>query len=143
MSTHLKTPVAIPATESNREAINQDRRKLLVSAAMGLAAAGAASLFPIRAAPAATNDAIRPFHINVPEEDLQELERIEERFTPLVRRCKELGRALRIGTNHGSLSDRIMNRYGDTPAGHGRVRARVPRICEDEGYRDVVFSMKA
>ena len=75
MSTHLKTPVAIPATESNREAINQDRRKLLVSAAMGLAAAGVASLFPIRPAPAATNDAIRPFHINVPEEDLVDLRR--------------------------------------------------------------------
>jgi len=75
MSTHLKTPVATPATESNREAINQDRRKLLVSAAMGLAAAGAASLLPIRAAPGATNDAIRPFHINVPEEDLVDLRR--------------------------------------------------------------------
>jgi pimeloyl-ACP methyl ester carboxylesterase len=75
MSTHLKTPVAIPATATNREAINQDRRKLLVSAAMGLAAAGAASLLPIRAAPGATNDAIRPFHINVPEEDLVDLRR--------------------------------------------------------------------
>jgi pimeloyl-ACP methyl ester carboxylesterase len=75
MSTHLKTPVAIPATATNREAINQDRRKLLVSAAMGLAAAGAASQLPIRAAPGATNDAIRPFHINVPEEDLVDLRR--------------------------------------------------------------------
>jgi hypothetical protein len=75
MSTHLKTPVAIAAAESNREAINHDRRKLLVSAAMGLAAAGAASLFPIRPAPAATNDAIRPFRINVPEEDLVDLRR--------------------------------------------------------------------
>src|SRR5256885_13120049 len=46
-----------------------------------------------------------------------ELERIEEQFTPLVKLCKELGRAMRVGTNHGSLSDRIMNRYGDTPLG--------------------------
>jgi pimeloyl-ACP methyl ester carboxylesterase len=75
MSTHLKTPVAIAATESNREAINHDRRKLLAGAAMGLAAAGAASLFPIHSAPAATNDAIRPFRINVPEEALVDLRR--------------------------------------------------------------------
>jgi pimeloyl-ACP methyl ester carboxylesterase len=75
MSTHLKTAVAIAATESNREAINHDRRKLLAGAAMGLAAAGAASLFPIHSAPAATNDAIRPFRINVPEEALVDLRR--------------------------------------------------------------------
>jgi pimeloyl-ACP methyl ester carboxylesterase len=75
MSTHLKTAVAIAATESNREAINRDRRKLLAGAAMGLAAAGAASLFPIHSAPAATNDAIRPFRINVSEEALVDLRR--------------------------------------------------------------------
>jgi len=73
MSTHLKMAVAIAATESNREAINHDRRKLLAGAAMGLAAAGAASLFPIHSALAATNDAIRPFRINVPEEALVDL----------------------------------------------------------------------
>ena len=75
MSTHLKTPVAIAATEANREAINHDRRKLLAGAAMGLAAAEAASLFPIHSALAATNDAIRPFRINVPEEALVDLRR--------------------------------------------------------------------
>ena len=75
MSTHLKMAVAIAATESNREAINHDRRKLLAGAGMGLAAAGAASLFPIHSAPAATNDAIRPFRINVPEEALVDLRR--------------------------------------------------------------------
>ncbi len=75
MSTHLKMAVAIAATESNREVINHDRRKLLAGAAMGLAAAGAASLFPIHSAPAATNDAIRPFRINVPEEALVDLRR--------------------------------------------------------------------
>ena len=72
-----------------------------------------------------------------------EIERVADRFRPLVRRCKELGRAMRIGTNHGSLSDRIMNRYGDTP--HGMVESALEflDVCEDEGFRDVVFSMKA
>jgi (E)-4-hydroxy-3-methylbut-2-enyl-diphosphate synthase len=53
----------------------------------------------------------------------EELERLHVAFSPIVLRCKELGRAMRIGTNHGSLSDRIMNRYGDSPARHGRVCA--------------------
>ncbi len=73
----------------------------------------------------------------------EELERVAERFRPLVRRCKELGRALRIGTNHGSLSDRIMNRYGDTPQGMVASALEFVAVCEDEGYFDVVFSMKA
>jgi (E)-4-hydroxy-3-methylbut-2-enyl-diphosphate synthase len=73
----------------------------------------------------------------------EELERVAERFRPLVRRCKELGRAMRIGTNHGSLSDRIMNRYGDTPEGMVESALEFLDVCEDEGYRDVVFSMKA
>jgi len=72
-----------------------------------------------------------------------ELERVAERFRPLVRRCRELGRAMRIGTNHGSLSDRIMNRYGDTPAGMVESALEFLAVCEDEGFRDVVFSMKA
>src|SRR5262245_33440775 len=71
----LKTPVTIAATQPNRETINHDRRKLIASAAMGLAAAGAASLFPMRPAPAATNDAIRPFRINIAEADLVDLHR--------------------------------------------------------------------
>jgi (E)-4-hydroxy-3-methylbut-2-enyl-diphosphate synthase len=72
-----------------------------------------------------------------------EIERAAARFRPLVRRCKELGRALRIGTNHGSLSDRIMNRFGDTP--HGMVESALEflDVCEDEGFFDVVFSMKS
>lgn len=72
-----------------------------------------------------------------------ELERIRERFTPLVRLCKEHGTAMRIGTNHGSLSDRILSRYGDTP--HGMVESAMEflMICEDEGYHDIVLSMKA
>jgi (E)-4-hydroxy-3-methylbut-2-enyl-diphosphate synthase len=73
----------------------------------------------------------------------RELERVAERFRPLVRRLKELGRALRIGTNHGSLSDRIMNRYGDTPLGMVESALEFLAVCEDEGFRDVVFSMKA
>lgn len=72
-----------------------------------------------------------------------ELERIEERFKPLVLRCKELGVALRIGTNHGSLSDRIMNRYGDTPEGMVESALEFVRICERYGFRDIVLSMKA
>ena len=73
----------------------------------------------------------------------EELERVAERFRPLVRRCKELGRALRIGTNHGSLSDRILNRYGDTPQGMVESALEFLDVCEDEGFYDVVFSMKA
>jgi (E)-4-hydroxy-3-methylbut-2-enyl-diphosphate synthase len=73
----------------------------------------------------------------------EELERVAERFRPLVRRCKELGRAMRIGTNHGSLSDRILNRYGDTPQGMVESALEFLAVCEDENYFDVVFSMKA
>src|SRR3990172_915329 len=72
-----------------------------------------------------------------------ELMRIRERFTPLIKVCKEYGTAMRIGTNHGSLSDRIMNRYGDTPLGMVESALEFTRICEDEGFYDIVFSMKA
>ncbi len=72
-----------------------------------------------------------------------ELERIRERFTPLVLFCKEHGRALRIGTNHGSLSDRIMNRYGDTPLGMVESALEFARIARDLGFHDFIFSMKA
>ena len=73
----------------------------------------------------------------------EELERVADRFRPLVRRCRELGRALRIGTNHGSLSDRILNRYGDTPLGMVESALEFLDVCDDEGFVDVVFSMKA
>jgi len=73
----------------------------------------------------------------------EELERIRERFTPLVKICKEYGTAMRIGTNHGSLSDRIMSRYGDTPTGMVESALEFLRICEDLNYYDVVLSMKA
>jgi len=72
-----------------------------------------------------------------------ELERIRERFTPLVKLCKELGRAMRIGTNHGSLSDRIMNRYGDTPLGMVESALEFARIARDLDYHGFVFSMKS
>ena len=72
-----------------------------------------------------------------------ELERIRERFTPLVKVCKEYGTAMRIGTNHGSLSDRIMNRYGDTPLGMVESALEFVRICGDLNYYDIVLSMKA
>ncbi|MBK7943220.1 MAG: (E)-4-hydroxy-3-methylbut-2-enyl-diphosphate synthase [Flavobacteriales bacterium] len=73
----------------------------------------------------------------------EELDRIRERFTPLVRICKEHGTAMRIGTNHGSLSDRILNRYGDTPLGMVESAMEFLRICRDEDYHEIVLSMKA
>ena len=72
-----------------------------------------------------------------------ELGRIEERFAPLVEKCRSRGIAMRIGTNHGSLSDRIMNRYGDTPLGMVESALEFARICGKYGYHDLIFSMKA
>ena len=72
-----------------------------------------------------------------------ELERIRERFSPLVKYCKENGRAMRIGTNHGSLSDRIMNRYGDSPLGMCESALEFARIARELDYHAFVFSMKA
>lgn len=72
-----------------------------------------------------------------------EIDRIRERFTPLVNICKEYGTAMRIGTNHGSLSDRIMSRYGDTPMGMVESAMEFLRIAEDLHYRNIVLSMKA
>ncbi len=73
----------------------------------------------------------------------EEIDRIREKFTPLVKICKEYGTAMRIGTNHGSLSDRIMSRYGDTPLGMVESALEFLRICEDENYHNIVLSMKA
>lgn len=72
-----------------------------------------------------------------------EIERIRERFTPLVKICKEYGAAMRIGTNHGSLSDRIMSRYGDTPFGMVESAMEFLRIARDENYHQIVLSMKS
>lgn len=72
-----------------------------------------------------------------------ELLRIKERFIPLVRICKEEGTAMRIGTNHGSLSDRILSRYGDTPLGMVESALEFLRICEQESYHNIILSMKA
>lgn len=73
----------------------------------------------------------------------EEIDRIRERFTPLVKICKEYGTAMRIGTNHGSLSDRIMSRYGDTPLGMVESALEFLRICKDENFHNIVLSMKA
>lgn len=73
----------------------------------------------------------------------EELERIRDRFLPLVKICKENGTAMRIGTNHGSLSDRIMSRYGDTPLGMVESALEFLRICENENFFDIVISMKS
>jgi (E)-4-hydroxy-3-methylbut-2-enyl-diphosphate synthase len=77
------------------------------------------------------------------EQYTSELARIRERFTPLVQLCKERGIAMRIGTNHGSLSDRILNRYGDTPLGMVESALEFARIARDLDYHAFVFSMKA
>ncbi|MDB5253386.1 MAG: ispG [Flaviaesturariibacter sp.] len=72
-----------------------------------------------------------------------EIDRIRERFTPLVRICREYGTAMRIGTNHGSLSDRIMSRYGDTPMGMVESAMEFLRIARAESYHNIVLSMKS
>ena len=73
----------------------------------------------------------------------EELERIEERFTPLVKLCQELGRAIRIGSNHGSLSDRIMNRYGDSPMGMVESVLEFARIARKNSFNNFKFSLKS
>ncbi len=73
----------------------------------------------------------------------EEIDRIRERFTPLVKICKEYGTAMRIGTNHGSLSDRIMSRYGDTPMGMVESAMEFLRIARAETYHNIVLSMKS
>jgi (E)-4-hydroxy-3-methylbut-2-enyl-diphosphate synthase len=73
----------------------------------------------------------------------EELERIRNKFVPLIKICKEYGTAMRIGTNHGSLSDRIMSRFGDTPSGMVESAMEFLRICEDENYYSIVLSMKS
>jgi (E)-4-hydroxy-3-methylbut-2-enyl-diphosphate synthase len=73
----------------------------------------------------------------------EEIERIRGRFTPLVKICKEYGTAMRIGTNHGSLSDRIMSRYGDTPIGMVESAMEFLRVARDESYHSIVLSMKS
>jgi (E)-4-hydroxy-3-methylbut-2-enyl-diphosphate synthase len=72
-----------------------------------------------------------------------ELERIEQVFSPLVRRARQLGVSMRVGTNHGSLSDRIMNRYGDSPEGMVESALEFVRICENHDYRELILSMKS
>jgi (E)-4-hydroxy-3-methylbut-2-enyl-diphosphate synthase len=83
-------------------------------------------------------------HIEYTDNDYDaEIERIRARFTPLVKICKEHGTAMRIGTNHGSLSDRIMSRYGDTPLGMVESAFEFLRICEENNFYDIVLSMKS
>ena len=83
-------------------------------------------------------------HIEYNDDTYQaELDRIRERFTPLVKICKKHGTAMRIGTNHGSLSDRILSRYGDTPLGMVESAMEFLNICRDHDYHEIVLSMKA
>ncbi|MGA8164826.1 MAG: (E)-4-hydroxy-3-methylbut-2-enyl-diphosphate synthase [Waddliaceae bacterium] len=73
----------------------------------------------------------------------KEIEKIEEAFAPLVEKCKKLNRTMRIGTNHGSLSDRIMNRYGDTPRGMVESAVEFANVCRKYDFHDFMFSMKS
>lgn len=77
------------------------------------------------------------------QDDGHALERVREKFVPLVEKCKHLKRALRIGTNHGSLSDRMMTRYGDSPLGMVESAIEYAQICRDEDFHNMVFSMKS
>jgi (E)-4-hydroxy-3-methylbut-2-enyl-diphosphate synthase len=74
---------------------------------------------------------------------VEEIDRIRERFTPLVKICKEYGTAMRIGTNHGSLSDRIMSRYGDSAMGMVESAMEFLRVARDESYHNIILSMKS
>src|ERR1700737_1042097 len=76
-------------------------------------------------------------------EYIEEIDRIRQRFTPLVKICKEYGTAMRIGTNHGSLSDRIMSRYGDTPVGMVESAMEFLRVARGESYHQILLSMKS
>src|SRR5882757_4812768 len=76
-------------------------------------------------------------------EYIEEIDRIRQRFTPLVKICKEYGTAMRIGTNHGSLSDRIMSRYGDTPMGMVESAMEFLRVAREETYHNIILSMKS
>jgi (E)-4-hydroxy-3-methylbut-2-enyl-diphosphate synthase len=85
---------------------------------------------------------LKPEHLT--EENYQaEIERIKQRFVPLLEICKQNKTAIRIGTNHGSLSDRIMGRFGDTPEGMAESAMEFLRICKENNFTDVVLSMKA
>ncbi len=98
----------------------------------------------VRVNPGNYADKKRFEHIDYTDESYQaELKRIEEKFTPLVKLCKANNTAMRIGTNHGSLSDRILSRYGDTPEGMVESAMEFIRICEKNDFFDIVLSMKA
>jgi (E)-4-hydroxy-3-methylbut-2-enyl-diphosphate synthase len=77
------------------------------------------------------------------EQYQDELKRLEEKFTPLVLKLKKMGKSMRIGTNHGSLSDRIMNRFGDTPMGMVESAIEYARVCRQNDYHNLIFSMKS
>merc|ERR1712157_457947 len=100
----------------------------------------------IRVNPGNFADGIKKFDDMVYESQAQydaEVEQMEELFTPLVEKCKKLGRAIRIGTNHGSLSARILSYYGDTPGGMVESAFEFARICRSQDFHNFLFSMKA
>jgi len=98
----------------------------------------------IRVNPGNFIDKKRFEHINYTDSAYtEELDKLRKNFIPLIRICKEYGTAIRIGTNHGSLSDRIMSRYGDTPIGMVESAMEFLAICEDENFEQIVLSMKS
>lgn len=98
----------------------------------------------VRVNPGNYADKKRFEHIEYSEQSYQEeLDRIRGKFIPLIKICKEYGTAMRIGTNHGSLSDRILSKFGDTPLGMVESALEFVRICEQENYHSLVLSMKA
>lgn len=89
-------------------------------------------------------DGVRTFHTDYTDEDYAEgVRKIRERFVPFLRLCRAHGTAIRIGVNHGSLSDRIMSRFGDTPEGMTESCMEFLRLCREEGFDNVVISIKA
>ncbi|WP_165155316.1 4-hydroxy-3-methylbut-2-en-1-yl diphosphate synthase [Parabacteroides sp. ZJ-118] len=109
------------------------------------AAVAAAEVEKVRVNPGNYVDKVKTFsHLEYTEEEYAaEIEKIRERFVPFLRICKAHGTAIRIGVNHGSLSDRIMSRYGDTPEGMVASCMEFLRICREEDFPDVVISIKA
>ncbi|MFA6820128.1 MAG: (E)-4-hydroxy-3-methylbut-2-enyl-diphosphate synthase, partial [Bacteroidaceae bacterium] len=110
-----------------------------------VAVAAAKIVEKVRINPGNFVDAARSFHhVEYTEEEYQaELKKIEERFIPFLRICQEHHTAIRIGVNHGSLSDRIVSRYGDTPEGIVESCMEFLRICKKQNFREVVISIKA
>lgn len=141
----LKDAQALPAIREGMKARGIDRPLVAdIHFSPKLAMLAVEHVEKVRINPGNFTDSKRFAVLEYTDEEYQaELDRIEAVFTPLVLRAKERGVAIRIGTNHGSLSDRIMNRYGDSPLGMVESALEFVRICEKHDFRDLILSMKA